>query len=142
VPEDTFEPSLRESNLRWDETGDSSGPETESHLTSIAQTGFSTVVAPQRAKLSDVIANFRDSMKERFSAALKTNYANCFHHNRLIAKVAEWTVGITMGILHRMGIDPAQTDAMLAEIKDDLSQKNEDGMAQVFYDETMLEIVA
>lgn len=133
----------RDSGLQWQEiqnkgTGEfslASGPSAAAVVTTVAAP--ETIKAAPSAQLS-----VRANLKEKFTGLLEQNYAGCFSHNRLVAKVSEWVVGNVMERLAMLGMSAQELAEIRGRVRENVIEQNGTALAQVVYDETMMEIVA
>lgn len=133
----------RESALRWEKTESKGKGEKENLRLSVdtVKIGPTTVAAPEVVKAPPVV-DIRRNLKEKFIKLFEKTYANCFSHNRLLAKVAEWMVGNILERLALLGMSPQELAEIKDRVRDDLILQNRVALSQVIYDESMLEIVA
>lgn len=132
----------REGGLRWNKE-EAVGRQDELTL-SFESTAYgpTTVVTPESvAAAGKKEVSRRVDLKGKLANLLGQNYALSFHHNRLVAKVAEWTIGNITERLARLGMSVAEISALKEEIRQDLIRQNRSALAQVVYDEKMLEII-
>jgi|GEM_PF-1726429 len=137
---------VRDSGVQWervegrndekDEPRISSGQEDQVVLST------STVITPNAVSAPTQVSNLRESLKQKFVQLFEQSYANIFHHNRLVAKVAEWTVGNILERLALLGMSPQELAEIRDRVRENLIAQNYAALRQVAYDETMLEIVA
>jgi len=134
----------QQAGLRWERVESKPGQSTEFQLAFeglTSEIGFTTVTTPQAVKAPSDLQDIRNTMQQKFVELLEQTYANSFHHNRLIAKVAEWTLGNIMDRLARLGMPAKELDKIKRRIRRRLIEENQSALNQVIYDETMLEIV-
>jgi hypothetical protein len=133
----------RESSLQWQKVESKNKKGTELELsTDTVKINFTTVTAPHAVKAAAPALDLRKNLKDKFTGMLEKSYANIFHHNRLVAKVAEWMVGNIMERLALLGMDPTELASLKDRVREDLVLQNKVAFSQVVYDEAMLEIVA
>lgn len=133
---------MRESGIEWSKNEKSEfslmNQLTESDLMlATSTTDTSARVARSGLFSQEMLTELRNKFKKAFVSA----YGNVYSHNRLLAKVAEWMVGNVMERLTLMGISSEELDALKAQVRADLIGQNRHALAQVIYDETMLEIL-
>ncbi|MFA5114226.1 MAG: hypothetical protein WC529_08030 [Candidatus Margulisiibacteriota bacterium] len=134
--------AARESGMEWleNEKGEvrlsRQVNESEALLTT-STTNTAARVARSAVTSQELIGELRNKFKKAFVTA----YSNVFSHNRLLAKVSEWLVGNVMERLALMGISIAELEELKSQVRSDLVDQNHTAMAQVVYDETMLEIL-
>jgi len=133
----------RESSLQWQkvESKDKKGTDLQLAVDTV-KISSTTVTAPQAVKAAAPALDLRKNLKDKFTGMLEKTYANIFHHNRLVAKVAEWMVGNIMERLALLGMDPTELASLKDKVREDLVFQNKVAFSQVVYDEAMLEIVA
>lgn len=134
----------RDAFLQWDKVENKGKTEGEFKLsfTPTKETSATTVLTPEAVKATSSTLDLRQNLENKFLELLEQNYANCFHHNRLVAKVAEWSMGNIMSRLALLGMSARELAKAKKRIRKRLIEENETSMNQVAYDETMLEIVA
>lgn len=139
-PEENVE---REDSLKWTKAEGSGESDADFNLafSSTSELRSSTVVTPQAIKFSGQVFDLKQSLQQKFVELLEQTYANSFHYNRLVSKVAEWTMGNIMGRLALMGMSTKELARIKRRIRRKLIEQNEAALQQVMYDETMLEIV-
>lgn len=106
------------------------------------ETSTTTVLTPESVKALKAAQGFKQQLQQKFTGLFEQAYANCFHHNRLVAKVAEFTVGNVLSRLAMTGMSSTELAQMKQDIRVKLIDQNTTAFQQVVYDETMLEIVA
>lgn len=137
---------IRDSGLQWEKTEGKDGKEGETRLArdsvSIGATTVTATATPEAIRAETATVDIRQSLTNKFVRLYEGTYANCFSHNRLVAKVAAWTTGNILGRLALLGTSPQELAEIRERVRDNLITQNKTAMAQVLYDETMLEIVA
>ncbi len=133
---------LRESGIEWLQTKDSelvlSNRISESDLLLSTTT---TDTATKALTTGITSQEMLQELKQRFKKLFISSYNNIFSHNRLLAKISEWMVGNVMERLALLGMSMEELDTLKHNVRMELVQKNQTAMAQVVYDETILEIV-
>ncbi len=139
-PEEAVE---RSNDLKWTkaEGGASSEGEYNLSFSSTSELHSTTVVTPNAVKFSGQTFGLKQGLQQKFTELLEQTYANSFHYNRLVAKVAEWTMGNIMGRLALLGMSTKELAKIKRRIRKKLIEQNDAALRQVVYDETMLEIV-
>ncbi|MFH1361975.1 MAG: hypothetical protein ABIH69_04910 [bacterium] len=137
----------RESGLRWNiEDGSVDEGRRDSLDMELAHDtvaiGHTTVVTPQAVRSPQAARSVRQQIQERFTNLYEQTYANCFHHNRLVARVAEFTVGNILEQLGRVGMSPEELSGIRDRVRTQLTEQLHTNMEQVAYDSAMMEIVA
>jgi hypothetical protein len=130
----------REGNLKW-VTAEGSGESETLTFAPTSELRSSTVLTPQAVKSASQVFDLKQGLQEKFIELLEQTYANSFHYNRLVAKVAEWTMGNIMGRLALMGMSTKELAKIKRRIRKKMIEQNATALQQVMYDETMLEIV-
>jgi len=140
---ETEEAVERQDNLKWTKAEGSGGSEADFNLSfsSTSELRSTTVVTPQAVKFSGQAFSLKQGLEQKFTELLEQTYANSFHHNRLVSKVAEWTMGNIVGRLALMGMSVKELAKIKRRIRKKLIEQNDAALRQVIYDETMLEIV-
>jgi hypothetical protein len=133
----------QEQSLKWVKAEGSEGSDADFNLTfaSTSELRSSTVLTPQAVKSTSQVFDLKQGLQEKFVELLEQTYANSFHYNRLVAKVAEWTMGNIMGRLALMGMSTKELAKIKRRIRKKMIEQNATALRQVMYDETMLEIV-
>lgn len=134
----------RETSLRWEKVENKGTKETDFQLQfegATGEIGFTTVTTAKAVKAPSELMDIRNTLQQKFIELLESTYANCFHHNRLVAKVAEWTMGSIMSRLALLGMSVKELEKIKKRIRKRLIEENYTALCQVIYDETMLEIV-
>lgn len=142
--EQTIKPEeTRETSLRWEKVTSKGKSEGDQKLTFSlsSELGSTTVLTPDAVKAPASPLGIRQHLQDKFVELLEQTYANCFHHNRLVAKVAEWTLGNILGRLALLGMPPEKLEKIKKRIRGRLIEQNRTALFQVVYDETMMEIV-
>lgn len=131
------------SALRWERVDNKGNKETEFQLQfqGMDEIGFTTVTTAKAVKAPSEVMDIRNTLQQKFVELLESTYASCFHHNRLVAKVAEWTMGNIMSRLALLGMSVRELERIKRKIRKRLIEENHTAFCQVVYDETMLEIV-
>lgn len=137
----------RESGLRWDiEDGSVDEGRRDSLDMELAHDtvaiGHTTVITPQAVRSPSAATSLRQQMRDRFVGLYEQTYSNCFHHNRLVARVAEFTVGNILSQLARVGMSTQELGEIRERVRGELIGQLHTNMEQVAYDSAMMEIVA
>ena len=133
----------REAALQWQKVLNQSKSEVDLQLvfSPSSEISSTTVVTPDAVKAPSQTLDIRDKLQQKFVELLEQTYAGSFHHNRLVAKVAEWTMGNIIGRLALLGMSIRELERIKKRIRQRLIAENDTAFCQVVYDETMLEIV-
>jgi hypothetical protein len=133
----------RESGMEWLTNGKGESKLSRQIDESMMLLSSSTTSTADRVVRNNVTSQeLIGEMRNRFKKAYVAAYGNVFSHNRLLAKVSEWLVGNVMDQLSNFGIEADELAGLRSQVRSDLIGQNHNAMAQVVYDETMLEILA
>jgi len=135
---------IRESNVKLDLVDKKGSKEKECQISYQDKAIITTVYLPESVRASapaSPVLDLRKNLKEKFLGTFERTYADCFSHNRLVAKVAEWMVGNVMERLALLGMGPQEIGEMKDRVRSNLIEQNQGAIEQVVYDEGMLEIV-
>ena len=143
----TSRDEMRDSGLQWEKTEGKNGQEGETRLAggdsvSIGATTVTATATPAAIKAATATVDLRQNLINKFIRLYEDTYSNCFSHNRLVAKVAEWTTGNIIGRLALLGTSPQELADIRERVRANLITQNKTALSQVFYDEALLEIVA
>lgn len=139
----TLSQGLRESGVEWFLNEDSGlGLSNRISDNDFLMTSSTTDIAVRIAKSGVFSKEMFIDLKKKFKGLFVSAYSNIFSHNRLLSKISEWMVGNVIERLVLLGISPQELGDIKTNIRTELIAKNQTAMSQVFYDETMLEIVA
>jgi hypothetical protein len=134
-----------EAGKQWEKVETKGKKEAELRLAlDTVEIGHTTVVAPETVKAAPQVSELKkglDGLKNKFTDMLEQTYANCFHHNRLIASVAEWSVGNIFERLALLGMSPQELSGIKDSVRENLIVQNRVALDQVFYDETQVEVL-
>lgn len=136
----------RDSGQQWVEVENKGKKGTDFRLgVDTAEISHTTVViTPEAIKAPSQVSEAKkglDNLKNKFTGMLEQTYANCFHHNRLISKVAEWSVGNIFERLALLGMSPQELSGIKEGVRQNLIVQNRVALDQVLYDETQVEIL-
>jgi hypothetical protein len=133
----------KEAQLNWVKVDNNGKPQAELKLSfsPTSEMSNTTIVTPEAVKAPAELLDIRQSLQNKFMEVLEQTYANSFHHNRLVAKVAEWSMANVIGKLALMGLSPKELEKVKKKIRKRLIEQNRHSLFQVVYDETMLEVV-
>lgn len=133
---------LRESGVEWFENDKSElGLLNQISESDLLLTTSTTETAVKVSRSGIISSEMLQELKQRFKKLFVSAYGNIFSHNRLLAKISEWMVGTVMERLALLGISMQELEEIKSNVRMELIEKNQTAMAQVVYDETMLEIV-
>ncbi|PIS30440.1 hypothetical protein COT42_03050 [Candidatus Saganbacteria bacterium CG08_land_8_20_14_0_20_45_16] len=143
---------IRETNVDQGEIGDRRGDQIEAELdgeeSPVPVTGDSLALSATVVALPNAVRppaqpqpqTLREGLRQRMASLYEQAYSNCFHHNGLVARVAEWLMGNAVEQLARTGMGQEELAAIRDRVRLQLRAHVQTNLEQVVYDETVMDV--
>ncbi|MFC1540499.1 hypothetical protein ACFL4J_00510 [Candidatus Margulisiibacteriota bacterium] len=139
-------------NLQKDDKGNVSLDREPTDEVMLSTSSVSTTSNESRAKISSFVAHLAETGENmdkfaqktiaRLGESIEDAERNRYNSNRLVAKIAEFKIGILQQVLSRLGVSARELDDIRQSIRAEVVSSNESGLVHVVHDETLSEVVA